>query len=454
MLTTIIHHVYNIFINKDNILLFLSIWSFLELINWFAYLYMYFKIINPKTMKYESKDIDKIIKRIDKLSKKEAEYIIKGCVIYDKLTHSEIDYDKFDIKQMTRKEIIYLLGYSLFGLDLKQITTSPEFTKIYKLYLKIEYKLKHKFATDDSNRYLYRYWGKNFIKFNFRPLFIQFFIRIIVNLFHFYMRYILKFNYYVDPKSKIGFLYTGKDKGVSTDTSTCINKKDLIFIHGFGFGYIPYFKRLKYLNTQYNLIIMVLPNISSYNYYDDINTGLFPSAIHIQDSFYNFMNKHNINNINILAHSFGTYITQIIRNDPRNTIIDKIILIDPIVFWIGCFKMSVFIDQNITKSTGFVNRTIELLTRHLVYQCLYLKYICLRVMFGPDFWIYNSAELEDKNIMLVLEQDDYVIPADLLYKKINNNKISYYYLSNATHGSVLLDPKFDSVFKDIIKYYN
>jgi hypothetical protein len=75
-------------------------------------------------------------------------------------------------------------------------------------------------------------------------------------------------------------------------------------------------------------------------------------------------------------------------------------------------------------------------------------------MFGPDFWIYNAKELEGKNILLVLEYDDHVVPSEFLYKKIKDCDISYYYLSNALHGSVLLDPKFESVFKDIIEYYN
>ena len=43
-------------------------------------------------------------------------------------------------------------------------------------------------------------------------------------------------------------------------------------------------------------------------------------------------------------------------------------------------------------------------------------------MFGPDFLVYSSKELENKNIMLVLEKDDLVIPSELLYFKIKNKK--------------------------------
>jgi len=199
---------------------------------------------------------------------------------------------------------------------------------------------------------------------------------------------------------------------------------------------------------------MVLPNISSYNYYDDLNSGLFPSNNIILDSFYNWTSKMEIKELNILAHSFGTYITQIILNDPRNTFIKKTIMVDPIIFWICCFKMSTYIDKYPEQSESIITNIAELLINQLIYQCLYLRYICLRAMFGPDFWIYNAKELEGKNILLVLEYDDHVVPSEFLYKKIKDYDISYYYLSDALHGSVLLDPKFESVFKDIIEYYN
>jgi hypothetical protein len=74
-------------------------------------------------------------------------------------------------------------------------------------------------------------------------------------------------------------------------------------------------------------------------------------------------------------------------------------------------------------------------------------------MFGPDFLIYDSCELEGKNIMIVLEYNDQVIPADILYEKIKNKRISYYYLNNAEHGSIFLSSKFDNTFENIITYY-
>ncbi len=437
-------YLYSVIYNRQ-LQIFTTIWSIMELINWMIYLYMYMKIINPIFLCLNKQDINKIINRIDKLNKNEIEHVIKGSIMYDKQTHAIINPDDLNIKKLSKKEIINLLGYSLFGIEQDEIYQSNEIEKIYRLMLKIESILKYEFSSSNINRYLYRSWGRDFIKFNFRPLLFQIPIRLIINFIHYYMIFIMKFKYKVNKKSKIGYLYKDRD----------LNKKDLIFIHGFGFGYIPYIRRLSTLNKQFNLVIMILPNISSYTYYDDIHYGYFPSHNLIKDSFYEFMNFIQVTNINILSHSFGTYITQIIRNDTRNNIIDKIILVDPIIFWIGCFKMSLYIDKIPQRgtSTSTILWMFEILINYLIYRCLYLRYICYRVMFGPDFLIYDSAELEDKNIMIVLEYNDKVIPSDILYEKIKNKRISYYYLNNAEHGSVFLSSNFDDTFKNIINYY-
>ena len=73
-------------------------------------------------------------------------------------------------------------------------------------------------------------------------------------------------------------------------------------------------------------------------------------------------------------------------------------------------------------------------------------------MFGPDFWIYNSSELVDSNVTIILEKGDYVIPADLLYNKIKENtKCIYIDDDNALHGTVLMDDKYYNIINDTIE---
>ena len=413
----------------NSFFLYLKIWLIIEIINWFRYLFIYINIIEPKFTKFKKDDMLKIINRLDKLNKDEINYIISGCVIYDKITHTDIQIENFNIKNMTKNEIINLIGYSLFGLEISDIYSSEKYSIILGLVNKIESKLEYKFESSLSDRYLYRKWGSNFIKFSFRPLILQIPLKIFILFIHLLFTIVMGFTW--KQINKIGFLTNKFDP----------NKKNMIFIHGFGFGYIPYFLTLIELSKKYNLIIMVLPNISSYTYYGDINYIYFPPLSLISSTLYNFLESNNINETILLAHSFGTYITQFIRTDPRNKIFSKIILVDPIIFWIGCFKMSLHVENPFIKKYPLAVYFIDNLLCFIIYQCLYLKYVCYRVMFGPDFWIYDASELsEHKNIIVVLEKNDYIIPAELIYNKIKNNVKCYYIDSNEFyHGTILMD---------------
>lgn len=418
----------------------LKYWLIAEFFNWMSYLFIYIKIISPKFLKYKENDTIKIIERIDKLNKNEIEHIIAGCVIYDKIIHSDIDYNNFNISKMSKIEIINLIGYSLFGMEINDIYISSKLPIIIELVRKIETKLGYEFITQDVDRYLYRKWGSNFIKFSFRPLILQIPLKMFIIYIHLIFTIYLGFKW--DQCDKIGFLYKNPEP----------NKKNLIFIHGLGFGYVPYFKVLMELNKQYNVIIIVLPNISSYNYYDVFNNAYFPKLSQLSDTFYNFLEKKNITNPIILSHSFGTYITQILRKDPRSVIFNKIILVDPIIFWIGCFKMSLHVENPLIKKYPLYLFIIDNIISFMIYQCLYLKYVCFRVMFGPDFWIYDIKELANSNITIILEKGDYIIPAELLYNKINNYiKCHYFNSDDMTHGSILMEKKYTNKLIDIIE---
>jgi pimeloyl-ACP methyl ester carboxylesterase len=420
-----------------NILLYIKYWLFLELINWLTYLYIYINITGPKFMKMKEKDTYNIIKRLDKLSKEEIEYVIKGCIIYDKFNHKSIDIDNFNLKDLSKTEIINLIGYSLFALDKADIYQSKKYSLIIYLIHKIEETLGYQFNDSREDRYMYRQWGSTFFKFSFRPLIMQIIIRIIVFIVHYWFVWGLRFTYC--QINKIGFLYNISNP----------NKKNLFFIHGFGFGYIPYVKVLYELSKHYNLIIVVLPNISSYSYYDDLNYAYFPSLKLLNDTIYEFLLSKNLNNILLLAHSFGTYITQILRKDERQTIFKKIIMVDPIIFWIGHFKMSLHVENPFIQKYPLMNYLSDNIINFLIYQCLYLKYVCYRVMFGPDFWVYNIKEIVNSNISFILEKGDYIIPAEVLYNKINNKvKCLYYDDESIVHGTVLIEKKY---VNDIIK---
>ena len=431
-------------LNQINIILLgTKIWLGLELINWMGYLLIYMKIIEPKFMEFKKTDTIKIIEHIDKLEPNEIEHVIMGCIIYNKITHQNVIANEISIKTLSKKEMIYLIGYSLFGLEIDNIDSSSKLNIIIDCVNKIENKIGIKFESLDVNRYLYRKWGSNFIKFSFRPLILQIPLKLFILSVHLLFVWKLGFNYQIH--NGIGFL---------SKPNFDPNKKHLIFIHGLGFGYIPYFRMLMELNKNYNLTILILPNISSYNYYWNKSNIYFPDLDNFTNTFYQYIGINSIYNPIILSHSFGTYITQILRKDFRSNCFSKVILVDPIIFWIGCFKMSLYIENPLIKNYSIHSYLIDNLLAFMIYQCLYLKYVCFRVMFGPDFWIYDAKELENTNTTIILQKDDYVIPAQLLYDKIKStNILCHYFDSNdMTHGSILMETIYINKLLEIIEY--
>lgn len=411
----------------------------IEFINWLSYLFIYIQILSPKFLKYSDIDTIKIIKSIEQLNKNEIEYVIEGCIFYNKETHSNIEYDNFNIDKMSKIEIINLIGYSLLGIEINEIYSNSKLFVILELVKKIESKLNLKFSLKNLDRYLYLKWGSKFINFSFRPLILQIPLKIFINSIHILFTFYLGFTW--EEYNHIGFLYNPKPD---------LQKKNLIFIHGLGFGYIPYFPLLMKLNKKYNLIILVLPNISSYHW--NIKNDYFPDLSQLSNTFYDFMKSKNISNIIVLSHSFGTYITQILRKDFQSKIFSKIILVDPIIFWIGFFKMSLYIENPFIKKYPFYIFIIDNIFSYLIYHCLYLKYVCFRVMFGPDFLIYDVKELSNSNITIILEKGDYIIPAELLYDKIKDVINCHYFdTDEMKHGSILMESKYSDKLIEIIE---
>jgi len=426
-----------------NISLFVRFWLILELINWFVYLIIYINILTPRYLYLKNKDTEKIIKRIDKLSKTELEFVIKGCILYNKDIHKNIDdIEQLDINVITKKEIINIIGYSLFGIDINKISFHSKYNEILKLITKIEDILEIRFKLKDEDKFLYRRWGSEFIKFSFRPLILQIAIRILVNYFHYNFILKKKYEYTVCEKTKISYL----TKITNPDNQT------LFFIHGFGLGYIPYYKIISELEKKYNIVLIILPNISSYRFYDELMYIYFPSLIDIKESIYSFIEEKKIQNSILFSHSFGTYIARILERDLRSKQFKKIIMIDPIIFWIGCFKMSIHTSNPSIRRDSLKNYLVDILGNFLIYDCIYHQYVCFRVMFGPDFWIYDSKELKDTNITMVLEKGDYIIPAELIYNKIKDKtKCHFINDDKAVHGTIMMESKYTTNIFEIIE---
>jgi hypothetical protein len=126
-------------------------------------------------------------------------------------------------------------------------------------------------------------------------------------------------------------------------------------------------------------------------------------------------------------------------------------MVDPVIFWSGCFKMILYAENPVYRKYPLYCNIFDNMINFLIYQCIYIKYVCHRVMYGPDFWIYSGKELEDTNIKLIFHKNDYVLNAELLYNKVKDNVKCYLFENeDATHGTILTDISYFDKLKDII----
>ena len=268
----------------------LLIWSIFELLNWINYIFIYFKLLKKDKKLINKKQINNFINEIKNSNKDEIQNIIKSSISYEKNNLIKKNYENLDISTLSLIEINNIIK--------KYVLCNKFDDRINEIRELIENKLDIKFIDNTNNKYIINTWGESFIYFTFIPLFLSLFLKSLLSSLQYYMIYFLKFKYEVIDNNSLGILHNNYDP----------NKKTILFIHGFGFGYIPYINTLIQLQKNYNLIIIVLPNISSYLYSHNI---LFDDQ-KIINLIYDFIKKNNYDKITILSHSFGTLIAHIL----------------------------------------------------------------------------------------------------------------------------------------------
>ena len=401
----------------------------IECCSFIYYIYEYTVLIFPKKnilFSYEEKN--SIIRKIKSLDVYELKYIINGCINYDKSNHINYDKQNSDIFNLSYIEIKKLIAYCLLSHD-----NFEKNIDVYNIIKYIETKCDNKFKNNKNDRFIYYKWGENFIYFNYRPLFINIVIKIIINTFHYYMLFIEKYSFYKCKNSNISYLYKNNNK-----------KENLLFIHGLGIGYIPYLQKLKYFTEKYNIIIFIMPNISGYYW------GCVPEKDIIVNSVNDFMNLKNIKKYNILAHSFGTYVSQLLLNNDVENKINKIIYLDPIIFWISCFNIAEFNKYDkYLKNKYYDTYLFDNLIYFVVNMYIYVSHICFRLMKPFDFIIIEP----NKKILYVLSNEDYLLNFEIMhgqYKNYNN----VIFLENTIHGDVIVSSKYNDFVKKIMNFYD
>lgn len=193
------------------------------------------------------------------------------------------------------------------------------------------------------------------------------------------------------------------------------NRKTILILHGLGIGITPYIPLAIKLSKYYNVVMPELETIAiqkilpqKTDYLENIYSGLI-----------DYLSERNVNDINIVAHSFGTFKTVAFLNacqDNAKVRIKKKILIDPVCFWIDPIKTGRFSYFNLSKifleeNAKYNLKKLYTLSQNYVFcNDINVQYICKRLL-RPTV-SYELGDNIDNNTLILLGYNDNFVNSD------------------------------------------
>ncbi len=228
-----------------------------------------------------------------------------------------------------------------------------------------------------------------------------------------------------------------------------------MFIHGLGLGITPYISYLKELKQMGNVIVPILPNLSNMEHHTLLSKldedAFFPHYDIIRKDFKTMLEYHNINNVDIVSHSFGTIILGMLMKDAELAQrINKKVFVDPVCFIDRSFKILRYINEPGGSQDGVVNSVFNL----LVYNDIYVRYIAQRYLYGPEFWILDYEKLNNDDSLLVLSLKDSMVPSQSIYDRCKKHHVPCFIINNANHADIFLIDEFRDVWNMIKLFVN
>lgn len=238
------------------------------------------------------------------------------------------------------------------------------------------------------------------------------------------------FKYYRSPLSGMVYFYK----------NTMKSRDYVLFIHGFGFGPMPYITELYKLSKSQNVIFCILPNISNvtyHSYFDNLTYEvLFPSYNNLRNDVLNIINEFKIKQLDLIGHSFGTMVMGMLLNDKRIIkYIGSNVFIDPVCFIDGTYKIFRYMDDPIDDQGNFRS----FLMTYLIYKDVYVNYVTRRFLYGPEYWITDHNMIKNKNNLIILSENDVIVPSEILHEKLaDKDNTEIMMLKNAYHADIIL----------------
>jgi pimeloyl-ACP methyl ester carboxylesterase len=359
--------------------------------------------------------------------------------IKNSINYAEVENDQYyksvPFDQLSKDKMLKWVSYHLYYRNAFQLTNDEmENSKI--VLGKIENKIGITFLDQgDPNVYFLKF-GANHIESNYIPYTVSAALQVVKFSVYNVMR-VCGFKKYRTKKTNILYFYHHNDQNTET----------IVFIHGLGIGFTPYLTFLLELKTKANLLVIVLPNISNMDYRvgygEPTEDKLFPCCANWREAFKSIMIAHNIKEVNILAHSFGTVILAILLRDPWiNQRVKKRIYVDPVCFIDECYKIYRYINDPHDGRGGI----FAIISNFLVYRDIHVRYATQRFLYGPEFYIYDYDSMNNDNNLVVLSKNDNLVPSETLYRRFSKHNIPCLLVYDAFHADIFSG----SIFKDVL----
>ena len=251
----------------------------------------------------------------------------------------------------------------------------------------------------DTNDFISYHFMTNRLNAVHKPFIFYIFMYFIRRCFNFYM-YTLGFTNIVDPHLNLRVWI--KHNSVGT------NKMPLVFIHGFGFGIMPYIRKILRLSVDRRTVIVPeFPNISY-----DLYKFPPPSSDNLSTSLYNILIKQNIELIDIAGHSFGGLLLNTFQNKYPHICNYKTYAESPVF----CIHQSHIVNVIAIKIPFKLplKHIIKYIRTMIIYNDIYTQYFLNRCLFYENTLIKN---LDDKTT-IILAKDDRLVPSYYIHKYI------------------------------------
>lgn len=407
----------------------------MELVNYMYYLHVH-RFIKEKrehrmTLEVDCAWMENYI--LNELNEEELRVMIKKSVRMEE--KEEIS----TIEEIRKEDMQRWVSYYIYYRNIEELN-EEEREHVEYILRQIEKKLKVKFKEDDNRIICISRFGKNEIKTTYKPLIVYTSLNIAKN-WNYMKMYMSGFKRYTTKKSKITYMHYYKEE----------NTKTTMFIHGLGFGIMPYQSYIEELREKSNLIIPILPNISNMEYTSYFTNlkdeELFPPYEVWREDIGAILNKHGIEKLDIVGHSFGTIIMGILLKDKEiNRRVEKRIFIDPVCFIEKSYKIYNYIDEPYVGENVWTNTVFN----KLIYNDVYVRYVMQRYLYGPEFWILDYEKME--KALIVLSMDDKIVPSNALHKRLTKKGVPCITAAEAKHSDIFFISGFKSIL-NTLSYY-